>query len=248
VSESGKAIRANRNHRFLWDNICPNVEEYKKSLLDLITKTMEVDVSGIHLDGIGFPSFEYCTCERCTAGRKETKLEWVTWRAKIVSDFVGEGSKLVKKNGKIFSATLMPDPCFGKERYGQDLLSLSKYVDFFVIPIYDLVYSTTYWLETLAYAFFHQLEKPIYIELYATNPGPKLKNLIAAIIAVSNYTDGIILATHDPDLAKEIQKKLVKNIDYSKYLERNGCEPMIDIINNWKDVIEKETFWFLKVF
>jgi hypothetical protein len=66
--------------------------------------------------------------------------------------------------------------------------------------------------------------------------------LLDAIVAVSNYADGIILATHVSDLIKEIQKKLVKNIDYSKYLERNRCMPMLEIINNWKDVIEKETF------
>jgi hypothetical protein len=39
----------------------------------------------------------------------------------------------------------------------------------FVAPIYDLVYSRTCWLKTSAPAFFHQIEKPIYIELYATN-------------------------------------------------------------------------------
>lgn len=57
-----------------------------------------------------------------------------------------------------------------------------------------------------------------------------------------NYTNGIILAIQDSGLKKEIQNKLVKNNDYNKYLERNSCELMIDIFNNWKDVIEKETF------
>ena len=238
VSESGKAVRTNRRHRFLWDHICPSVEEYKAVIFDLISETLKADVSGIHLDGIGFPMVEYCTCQRCVEGYRESKLEWVDWRSKVVSDFVGEASKLVKESGKSFSVTLLPDPCLGTERYGQDLFSLSQYVDFFVVPVYDLAYSTTYWLETLAYDFYNQLEKPLYIELYATTPGPKLKNLLGAIVAVSNYTDGIILATHDSGLTKEIQDTYVKNIEYAQFLERHGCKPMLNIIKKWKEIVK----------
>jgi hypothetical protein len=198
---------------------------------------LKTNVLGIHLDGIGFPRSEYCTCQRCSEGRKINKLEWEQYRSKVVNDFVMQASRLVKEREKSFSVTLMPDPCFGTERYGQDPSSLSKYVDFFVVPIYDLAYSTTYWLETLAYGFYNQLKKPLYIELYATTQGPKLKNLLAAIVAVSEYADGIILATHDTCLSKRIQEELVHNTEFTNILERHYCKPMIDVIKKWKTIL-----------
>ena len=85
-------------------------------------------------------------------------------------------------------------------------------------------------------AFFKQLEKPLYIELYAADPGPKLKNLLAAIVAVSNYADGVILATHDSDLAKEIKNRLVNDVTFLRFLERNECNSMLNIVRKWKEI------------
>jgi hypothetical protein len=236
VSKQGKAVRSNKNHRFFWDVICPSVEEYKLQILDLVNETLKADVTGIHLECIGFPRTEYCTCDRCVEKHNESNLEWSEWRAKIVTDLIVEASKIVKEQERGFSVKILPDPCFGKERYGEDFRSLAKYVDFFLVPIYDLAYSTTYWLETLALDFSKQLEKPLYIELYASHPRPKLKNLLKAIVAVSNYADAVILATHDPCLTKEIQEKFVTDKEITKFLQRRKCEPMTDIIENWKKV------------
>jgi len=236
VSESGKAVRANRSHRFLWDHICPSVEEYRLQILDLVNGALKVDVTGIHLESIGFPRTEYCTCDRCAEKRKESNLEWTEWRAKTVTDLVAEASKLVKDHEKSFSVTILPDPCFGKERYGEDFHALAKHVDFFLVPIYDMAYSTTYWLETLALDFSKQLEKPLYIELYASDPGPEIKNILSAMVSVSNYADGVILATHDPCLTKKIQQKIVTDTKLARFLQRHKCEQMTDIIENWKKV------------
>ena len=236
VSEAGKAVRANRSNRFLWDQICPNVEEYKATLFDLITETLKTDVSGIRLDCIGFPESEYCTCMRCIEGHRKSNMEWGDWRAEVITEFIREASKRVKEKGKSFSVMLLPDPCFGKERYGEDFRSLARYVDFFSVPIYDLTYSTTYWLKTLAYDFFKQLEKPLYVELYAAEPGPKLKNVLAATVAVSDYVEGVILATHDSVRAKEIQDRLANDTEFTHFLERNGGDSMMDIIRKWKEI------------
>jgi len=233
-SKQGKAVRKNKNHRFLWDVICPSVKEYRQQILDLIKDTLKADVTGIRLESIGFPRSEYCTCERCVAKHKESNLEWTEWRTKIVTEFVAQASKLVKENSKSFSVTILPDPCFGKERYGEDFHALAEYVDFFSVPIYDLAYSTTYWLETLALDFSKQLKKPMYIELYASYPRPKLKNLLSAMACVSNYTNGIILATHDPHSTKEIQQKLVINKEFTKILQKHKSNAMINIIKNWE--------------
>lgn len=153
TSKSGKAIRKNKQHHFLWDYICPSVKEYKSFLFDLMNKTLKIQINGIHLDCIGFPGPEYCTCHRCLKELKESQLDWTGWRIKKIANFIQNASKLVKNDGKFFSVTLLPDPYFGNERFGEDFHLLEKYVDFFIVPIYDLCYSTTYWLETLTIAF-----------------------------------------------------------------------------------------------
>jgi len=235
VSKYGKAVRANRRHRFLWDWICPTVEEHKAFLIDLINETLKADITGVHLECIGFPSEEYCTCQRCVERREENKLGWVEWRAKIVNEFIEEASKLVREKEKSFSVTLIPDPCFGKERYGEDFRSLAKYVDFFLVPLYDIAYLHTYWVKTLAYDFYKQLEKPLYIELYGGDPRPMIENLLAAIVAISNYADGVILATHDVRLSEEIRDRLVKDDKLQHFLEERGCESMMNIIRKWNE-------------
>jgi hypothetical protein len=131
--------------------------------------------------------------------------------------------------------TLLPDPCFDKERYGEDFRSFAKYVDFFLVPPYDLTYSTTYWLENVAYAFYKQLEKPLYIELYAANSELKIKNLLAAMIAISDYFEGITLATHDFSIAKQIQNKFTNDGKFINFLNKHGSDPIINIFNKWKE-------------
>ena len=130
--------------------------------------------------------------------------------------------------------TILPDPCFGKERYGEDFCESAEYVDFFNVPIYDMAYSTTYWLETLALDFSKHLQKPLYVELYASDPGPKIKNILAAMVSVSNYVDGVILATHDPYLTKKIQEKIITDNEFTRFLQRHNCEKMTDVIESWK--------------
>ena len=232
VSEYGKAVRANKRHRFLWEWGCPTNNEYNEYLLSLINEISKAEISGIHLDSIHFPRQEYCTCQRCAKNYEESKLGWGEWRSEVITNFVEQASKLVKGT---LSITLMADPCFAKERFGLDFHSLAKYVDFFVVPLYDVGYSTTYWLDILAYDFHKQLEKPVYIDLYAGHPRPLIKNLLEAIIVTSDYADGIILTTYDTRLAEEIRDKLMKDDELHHILENRGCESMMDIIKKWNE-------------
>lgn len=225
VSKHGKAIRANKKHRFCWDWICPTIEEYNAFLFELVNEISTHDIAGVHLDCVHFPREEYCTCHRCVESCKRSGLDWVEWRSKLVNEFVKEVSKLARS----LSITLIPDPCFAKERFGLNFNSLARYVDFFVVPLYDTAYSTTYWAETLAYCFHRQLKKPLYIELYAGHPGLMMKNLLEAMIAVSGYADGVILATYNIELAKKIQGKLVKNRSSIISSKKAECEPTINL-------------------
>jgi hypothetical protein len=205
LSKQGKAVRSNRIHRFCWDWICPSVKEYRVLLLNLLEEISKIEVTGIHLDCVHFPRREYCICRRCKEDWKESGLDWVKWRCKVINDFLRRASKLVSGN---LSICLMPDPYYSKEQFGLDFHSLERYVDFFVVPLYDLAYLTTYWMEILAYGFRKRVKKPLYIELYAGHPKITTRNLLRAIIAMSSYADGIILATYDVRLAEKFREKL----------------------------------------
>jgi hypothetical protein len=231
VSKYGRATRKNMRHRFLWDWICPSEEEYRDFLLDLIKETAAADIAGVHLDCISFPRQEYCTCQRCVEKHEESNLGWVEWRAKVVNDFIEEASRRVRGNGKTFSVTLTPDPYFGKERYGEDVLLLSEHVDFFCVPLYDMTYSSEYWVETLTYGFRKQLEKPFYIWIYTANPGPPIgRRLLEAIAVACEYTDGIILASYDTPRAEEVWDEFSKDQNILGFLDRRGCEEFTSVI------------------
>ncbi|MGQ9468532.1 MAG: hypothetical protein ACUVTD_01690 [Nitrososphaerales archaeon] len=205
VSKYDKATRGNKRHNFLWDWICPTNEDYVKSVLNLINEASKVNIAGIHLDCIRFPEEEYCLCQRCTKMWKESKLRLGDWKSNVINGFVKEVSNLVKGS---FSVTLTPDPCSPKKRFGIDFTKLAKHADFFVLPLYDTAYSTTYWVEVLARYFRRRIKVPLYIELYAGYPRPPVKNILKAMNSASNYSDGIIFATYNVSMAKELRRSL----------------------------------------
>ena len=230
-SKQGKAARTNKRQRFLWEWMCPSNREYQQFLLNLIKETASSNIEGIHLDCIAFPRQEYCTCPRCVESLKESKLQLVDWRVKTVSGFVEKASKIVKGQGKSFSVTLTPDPYFARERYGEDLRVLSKYVDFFCVPLYDVTYSSDYWVETLAYGFGRQLEKPFYVWLYTADPGPKMNKLLQAIAIICEYvTGGIIFSTYDSRISEKLWDQLSKDPEILGYLDKRGCESITNVL------------------
>ncbi|MBS7655584.1 hypothetical protein KEJ50_03690 [Candidatus Bathyarchaeota archaeon] len=200
-----KAVRGNKRHNFLWDWVCPTNEDYVKYILNIIDEASKVNIAGIHLDCIHFPEEEYCICQRCIKMWKESGLKWASWKSNIINEFIEKASKLVKAS---FSITIPPDPSSPKERFGIDFTTLSKYADFFILPLYDTTYSTTYWVKILARYFRKRIKAPLYIELYAGPPKPSVKNLIKAMASVSNHSDGIIFAAYDASIAREILKSI----------------------------------------
>lgn len=95
----------------------------------------------------------------------------------------------------LLSLTLYPDPYGDHQfrRFGVDVAQLAPLVDFFVVPIYDLHYSTTYWVESLAWGFRDLLgDTPFVVELYALNVDRKA--LLKAARVADAYADGILLA------------------------------------------------------
>lgn len=167
VSETGELATRDRAY-FDWTYICPARDAYRADLLNLIETCVGVNPD-LRLDDIGFPREEYCYCDECgsrfAASSFDDRFEW---RGSIVRSFVEAAAELIP--GRTF-VTLYPDPYPGHlfERTGLHIEALEPYVDEFVVPLYDLAYETTYWLEVIASGFADRLETPFSIELYAVD-------------------------------------------------------------------------------
>ncbi|PSQ05423.1 hypothetical protein BRC97_09330 [Halobacteriales archaeon QS_6_71_20] len=187
VNEAGEPATRDRDY-FDWAYVCPTHEEYRRGLLEILEDCAAVNPD-VRLDDVGFPREGYCHCDRCerafaewTERRSAEEAsdagvrdgdhdDWTAWRASVITDFVAEATDRVP--GRVY-LTLYPDPYPGHlyERAGLDLEALSEHVDEFVVPLYDIDYGTTYWLETIAKGFRSRLaDLPVEfsVELYAVN-------------------------------------------------------------------------------
>ncbi|MEM4781420.1 MAG: hypothetical protein QXG03_07675 [Halalkalicoccus sp.] len=173
---------------FDWAYICPTHDGYRKGLLEMIREASEVN-EDVRLDDVGFPRQEYCFCERCTERFAESEYDdRFAWRASVITDFVAEASSRIP--GKTY-LTLYPDPYPGHlyERAGLDIQAIEPHVDEFVVPLYDMAYSTTYWLETIASGFSSLLSTPFSVELYAVDV--EIDRLIHAAEVADAYGEDV---------------------------------------------------------
>ncbi|MBC8486710.1 MAG: hypothetical protein H8D45_11800 [Bacteroidetes bacterium] len=204
VPYSGKSRAIQSEDKTLYcDWICRSHNEYCLSLFELIKETDKSNVAGIHLDSVSMPGFDYCICDKCLTKMKDGNLSFNEFRMDETTSFVKQISEITTKQ---LSLTLYPDP-FYQERHGLNIDALSKYIDFFLIPLYDINYESLYWLEILAHGFSKRLKNSFYIMLYAQ--GVDLENLKNAARLISNYTNNIIIS-YDNDKAAEINKMLKK--------------------------------------
>ena len=164
--------RATREQPYFdWSYVCPTHPDYREGLLETVADCAAVSPD-VRLDDVGFPRQEYCRCDRCERLFAESEHDdRFDWRASVIERFVAEARERVP--GRLY-LTLYPDPYPGhvRERTGVDPQALDAYVDEYVVPIYDMAYSTTYWLEILAQGFVDELVTPFSIELYAVDVDP----------------------------------------------------------------------------
>ncbi|AQL44158.1 hypothetical protein BV210_16220 [Halorientalis sp. IM1011] len=188
VSEDGQPATRERRY-FDWDYVCPTRDDYREGLLEIVDDAAAV-TPDVRLDDVGFPRPEYCHCDRCERRFEASEFDdWFAWRADVITEFVREARERVP--GDLY-LTLYPDPYPGHvhERAGLDLDALAEYVDEFVVPIYDMAYTTTYWLEIIASGFSDALEKPFSVELYAVDVD--IDNLIDAAEVAAEYGESVL--------------------------------------------------------
>jgi len=182
--------RATRDRRYFdWAYVCPTHEEYREGLLEIVADCADAS-EDVRLDDVGFPRQGYCRCDRCRDRFATSDHEsWADWRAEVITEFVAEATDRIP--GRT-SLTLYPDPYPGHiyERAGTDIDALAAHVDEFVVPLYDMAYSTTYWLEVIASGFRDATDVPLSVELYAVNVD--VDALVAAAEVASEYADSVL--------------------------------------------------------
>jgi hypothetical protein len=192
VSADGERATRDRTY-FDWDYICPTDETYRDGVLEMIDDAVEAN-EDVRLDDVGFPREEYCHCERCNERFAASEFEDRTeWRQQVITDFVAEARERVP--GRLY-LTLYPDPYPGhlERRSGIDVDAIAAHVDEFVVPIYDMAYETTYWIEGIASGFQDRLETPFSIELYAINID--MDNLVHATEVAEEYGRQVLFGYH----------------------------------------------------
>jgi len=203
VSEDG-ALATRERPYFDWAYVCPSHDRYREGLLEIIGDAA-AENGDVRLDDVGFPREEYCHCDRCETAFEESDIDdWRTWRARTITEFVAAARERVP--GRLY-LTLYPDPYPGHvyDRAGLDIAALEQYVDEFVVPLYDMAYSTTYWLEILAKGFVDALETPFSIELYAVEVD--IDNLLQAAEVASEYATATLFG-YDASNARATIRRL----------------------------------------
>lgn len=188
VTEAGEPATRERRY-FDWAYVCPTHPGYREGLLETIADAAAVS-GDVRLDDVGFPRPEYCFCERCLERFEASEFEdRFAWRTQVITDFVADAADRVP--GRLY-LTLHPDPYPGHltERKGIDPDELAEHVDEFVVPLYDMAYSTTYWIETIASGFLDALSTPFSIELYA--PDIEIDDLIHAAEVADAYAKDVL--------------------------------------------------------
>ena len=218
VPVDGEGERATRDQRYFdWAYICPTNEDYRSGLLEIVADCA-AENPDVRLDDVGFPRDGYCRCDRCerlfaewadAEGRDGDDDDWYEWRAEVITEFVAEAADRIP--GRTY-LTLYPDPYPGHlyRRAGLDIEALAEYVDEFVVPLYDIHYGTTYWLETIAKGFrslLDPLDVPFAIELYAVDAEMELDDLIHATEVAESYAENVFFGYDASNAAAALRRK-----------------------------------------
>lgn len=205
AARSADGQPATRERRYFdWGTVCPSRSGYRSDLLDLIDDCVAT-APDLRLDDVGFPRGGYCHCQVCQdAFAASESDDWLEWRAGVVTEFVAAAADRVP--GRTY-LTLYPDPYPGHlvERSGVNVESLAANVDEFVVPLYDMAYSTTYWLEALAAGFQDRLAAPLSIELYAVEVD--IDPLVRAAEVAQAYA-GSVLFAYDAEVGRAVIERL----------------------------------------
>ncbi|MBC7129661.1 hypothetical protein H5T51_00385 [Candidatus Bathyarchaeota archaeon] len=237
VSENGLALRRNRRLNLPWDYVCPTHEGYRAGLRRFLEDLGKENVEGVILNLYHFPEESFCTCPRCRELQRKSGLGWMDWRVKTVTDFVEEARELVG-GSKAFAVEIWPDPVLSRERFGVDFDMLSRFLDFFHVPLSAHDYTTMYWVDMLTRIFVRILDKPVYVELSAEMPGDaRINGLLKTMAYVSRHdVEGIFLLVYDKENARRVCEYAVRNVELQNWFRTHGFSRMLEIVDQWRQI------------
>jgi hypothetical protein len=189
VSADGEIATRDQPY-FDWSYVCPTHEEYRRGILEMVEDAAQAHET-VRLDDVGFARPEYCHCDRCNRQFADSDFaDRDAWRTDVITEFVATAREQVPGD---LLLTLYPDPYPGhlSERSGIDVEALASHVDEFVVPLYDMAYTTTYWLEIIASAFEDRLSTRFSVELYAVQVD--VDNLVHALEVAEEYAHSVFL-------------------------------------------------------
>ncbi len=194
VDEAGRPATRDRPY-FDWGYVCPTNERYRSDLLTLIERCSSVNPA-VRLDDVGFARQEYCHCERCTEAFEaaDTDDRW-EWRTAVITSFLEEATTRIEGRSYL---TVYPDPYPGhlNRRSGIELPHVAALFDEIVVPLYDLAYETTYWIEVIASGFNDVITgADLGIEIYGIDI--EVDNLVHAHEVADAYADSVYIAYDD---------------------------------------------------
>ena len=202
VQRNAAGMRAVRSETYFdWDSLCPTRPEVQEAVIEGLRAALVPGILGIRLDDVDFAREGFCRCDACAASfaaarATDPAIDWIAWRADLISDVTRRSVALVRawQPQLPIYFTLYPDPSprHQLERFGVDLQAITPLVDAFVVPLYDLAYTTTYWLESLAWDFRDVLRAPLLLELYALHVDEKVLHHVLDV--AGRYADGLLLA------------------------------------------------------
>ncbi len=195
-SDGEAAVRTGRY--FDWDALCPSQPAVSALALDWLERAQRTNNTGrVRIDDVTFAREGFCVCGACREASARWGLDLSQYRQDTIAAFVEQA----RQKADHLDMTLYPDPLPGhlENRFGIDVDRLAPWIDRWIVPIYDMHYATTYWLEILAQGFRERLTRPFVIELYGLQV-PEEALLHAAQVALA-YADGVLIA-YDNQLEK----------------------------------------------
>jgi hypothetical protein len=182
---------------FDWACLCPSRPEVAELAAAWVDEAVSVqgaqgDAPSLRLSDAGFAREGYCRCPACLQAADGAGLALEAYRTARVGELVRRFRARVP--GRLY-LTLYPDPYPGhlERRFGLGPEDLGPSVDAYVVPLYDLAYATTHWLESLCQGFADRLDgKPWFAELYAL--GVEEAALRRAFAVAGAYASGVVLA------------------------------------------------------
>jgi hypothetical protein len=189
-------------------------------------------ILGVTLNLYHFPDQDFCVCPRCTEKRQKSGLNWIQWRAQIITELLKEAKSKVSGT---FAVEIYPDPVLAKERFGIDLEAIGDLVDYFHVPLSSRDYLTSYWVDILTRDFVAILKKPIVVELSAEMPtDEKLNALLRTTAYISRHNlDAVLLLVHDSENARQVAQFAVHNSDFRDWIEKYEFTEMQRIVDRW---------------